>query len=432
MKSVRCVAVKLLNSMDKSGYSNLVLDSELKSSELADNDKRLLSRLFYGTVERKITLDYLIDSYTKGKKLDGDVRNILRIGFYQLLYMDSVPDNAAVFETVAVAKEIKKTSAGGLINAVLRGFIRNDKKIELPKDADKADMIKYSCPLWLIKKWKKEYPEHYTEIAESTLKIPDMTIAVNTTLTDTDTLLKRLEECGIECEKSKFCGSCLILKKCGRPENLREFREGLFHVQDLASQLCCEVLAPKSGETGLDVCAAPGGKTFTIAELMNNRGKVLAFDLHENRVKLIKSGAERLKLNCISAQTGNAAEFNESLVGADRILCDVPCAGLGVISKKPEIKYKKPEDLAGLPEIQYKILENAAKYLKIGGELVYSTCSLSREENDEVIERFLRENENYIKCAFISAGKEYEYKKTIFPDEFGCDGFFTAKIKRIG
>ena len=210
------------------------------------------------------------------------------------------------------------------------------------------------------------------------------------------------------------------------------FAQGMFHVQDLASQLCCLALDPQLGDTVLDLCAAPGGKSFTLAELMEDRGQLYAFDLHTNRVKLIAQGAQRLHLQCVHARTGDASLHNPELPQADRVLCDVPCSGLGVIRRKPEIKYKDPAAFTGLPPVQAKILENAAHYVKPGGYLVYSTCTLSRAENDGVVDGFLQQHPEFEGVSFLETlGEPFgNWKVTLHPGCFGSDGFFMAKLKR--
>ena len=217
--------------------------------------------------------------------------------------------------------------------------------------------------------------------------------------------------------------------------NVREeqsFKNGLFHVQDIASQLCCKAVSPKAGEVILDVCSAPGGKAFTMAELSDDKADIYAFDIHDHRVKLIADGAKRLGIKSITAMQGNASEYSENVPMADKILCDVPCSGLGVIRRKPEIKYKNYEEFERLPDIQYKILENAVKYLKVGGELVYSTCTVNPKENSEVIDRFLSEHKNFDGISFLEdMGEPFgNYKVTLFPENFASDGFFISKIKR--
>lgn len=428
-RSVRFTVLELLNRMDKNAYSNLVLDSVLGSAELSAKDKGFASRLFYGVLERKLTLEYIISKYSSRplKKLDALVANILKMGIYQLLYMDSVPDSAAVNESVLLTRQCGKSSAAGFVNAVLRGFIRDGKSFALPEDKFERLSIEYSCGIGLVKLLCRDYS---FETAENFLKnslTPHKTyIRTNTIKTDPEKLLKALNDIGIKAEICEAIDGCISAENLGGVDSLELFRDGMFHVQDRSSQMCCKALAPKAGETVIDVCAAPGGKAFTIAEMMDNSGRIIACDIHENRVRLIEKGTERLGISIIEAVQNDASVVNEGFPIADKVLCDVPCSGFGVIRSKPEIKYTDMEAVKGLPEIQYKILSASASYLKPGGELVYSTCTLNRAENDKVIERFLEEHKD-----FEPAEQQNGYKFTIFPEEFDCEGFFISKIRKV-
>lgn len=436
MKTARFVVLQLLAKMSHNAFSDVVLNEAFAEGELSEQDKKFAAALFYGVIERELTLDYVVLSYSNKPlaKLDNYVLQILRMGLYQLLFMPSIPESAAVNESVALTKRVHKDSASGFVNAILRGFIRDEKSIKLPDDRLQRLSVEYSCPIWLVKKWLEEYGEiALPALLASTVALPLTAVKVNTITMTAAGLLEIFHSDGLEAEISEILPDCIELKNCGAIERNAAFVAGYFHVQDLSSQLCCRALNPQVGEVVLDLCAAPGGKAFTLTELMNDSGEVFAFDLQEKRVKLIRSGAERLKLSSITALCGDAKVWNDALPLADKVLCDVPCAGLGVIGKKPEIKYKDPETLLGLPEIQYAILENGTKYLKIGGELVYSTCSVSRAENDEVIDRFLRENDGFEGCSFLSElGAPFgDYKATLLPQQIGnCDGFFIAKIRR--
>ncbi len=436
MASSRLTAAKLLIRMEEGSYSNILLDRELSSSDLSAEDKRFVSRLFYGVIERKNTLDHIISRYLSKpiRKLDTEVLTVLRIGIYQLFYM-SVPDNAAVNECVNAVKKLRRTSAASMVNAVLRNFIRDGKKLILPENFSERLSIEYSCPLWLTNKWIDEYGSENTEdMLKSSVKAKSVTLRVNPLKTTGEELIKCLEKTGNSVKSADFSDSCLKLDNFTDVSSSEYYKKGYYHVQDTASQLCCMALAPQNGDTVIDVCSAPGGKAFTLAQMMNSEGRVYALDLHENRVRLIDEGAKRLGIKNITTGVSDAAVFNDSLPVADKILCDVVCSGLGVIGKKPEIKYKNPDELKTLPEMQYNILCTSAQYLRVGGELVYSTCSLSREENDDVIDRFLREHENFEGVSFLEElGEPFgEYKATLFPRFFGSDGFFISKIRRIG
>lgn len=436
MKSARYIVCELLEKLEKNAYSNLALDGVLQDPNVSYRDKAFISRLFYGVIERKATLDYIISLYSSKplQKLDNVILETLRMGVYQLLYMDSVPDNAAVNESVELVKQFGKKSAAPFVNAVLRSFIRDDKKFALPKDALQRFCVEYSCSAELADKLIKQYGEEKaTEFLKRSLEPHKLYLRVNNTKTDCDTLIAEFAEDGITAEKCSFLDNCLVSEPFGSVENNELFRKGLYHVQDLSSQLCCAALEPKKGEKILDICSAPGGKAFTITEITDDESELYACELHDKRVKLIKKGAERLELKSIKALQNDAKVFNESFPKFDKILCDVPCSGTGVIRSKPEIKYADLKKAAGLPKIQYDILCMAAKYLKVGGELVYSTCTVLKEENELVIDRFLSEHKNFEGVSFLAElGEPFgSYKASIIAESFDCEGFFISKLRRI-
>lgn len=434
MADTRAAALKLLKRVTyEKAYSNLVLDKYLSSNSLTAQEKRFISAMFYGVIERMITLDAVIGKYSRLKlsKLDPELLNILRMGIYQLLYMDSVPDPAAVNESVRLAKRCKNPVFSGYVNGVLRSFVRDGKKIPVSGSRAEQLSVKYSCPVWLVEKWLTEYGgEFCIKTLEAAVSRPLTAIRVNPLKTTDDELAKHLEEQGFAVEKTDF-EHCLKISG-GAPELTNAFRQGMFHVQDMSCQLCCMALGPKKGETVLDMCSAPGGKAFTIAEMMGGSGRVMSYDIYESRTGLVRQGAARLGLENITADVNDASAFNEQLPKADRVLCDVPCSGLGVIGKKPEIKYKEPISFAELPQLQSKILKASAGYVKKGGTLVYSTCTLSKAENEMVVDKFLGENHDFAEVPVISGINELSTgKATIFPHYFNSDGFFIAKMKRI-
>lgn len=433
--SPRHTALLLLEKTDKQAYSNLALDSALSGSGLSDRDKAFVSRLFYGVLERKLTLEHIVLMYSRKPlhKLDGVVANVLKMGLYQLLYMDSVPDSAAVNESADLVKRSGKASAAGFVNGILRSFIRDGKRIKYPDGKYERMSLEYSCNEEIVRLLCEDHSEaEAEELLKNSLAPHKTYIRVNTLKTDADTLVKRLNELGAEAEIASAAEGCVSVKKLGCVENSELFKEGLFHVQDLSSQLCCMALDPRRGETVIDICAAPGGKTFTMAEMMKDEGRIVACDLHEKRAGLIGSGAARLGITIVEAMKNDAKIFNEALPAADKILCDVPCSGFGVIRSKPEIKYTKLRDIERLPEIQYDILRTTAGCLKAGGELVYSTCTLNRKENDGVVDRFLRENSGFEAVDIMAGFGNKGHKMTIFPRMFDCEGFFISKIRRVG
>lgn len=433
--TVRYKVLELLDRMDKKAYSNLLLDKGI--SGLSIRDKAFASRLFYGVLERKLTLEYIISKYSSRPlaKLDGSVVNILKMGLYQLLYMDSVPDSAAVNESVALAGKCGKKSASGFINAVLRNFIRNGKQIEFPEDAIENLSVKYSCCSELVKLLCDDYSyERAENFLKNSLTPHKLYIRVNTLKTTAEKLIDDLEKTGINSEICADLPDCISVKDLGGIDQFELFKQGMFHVQDLSSQMCCRALSPRPGETVIDICAAPGGKSFTLAEIMENKGRIISGDIREKRVELIRKGAEKLGISIIEAVCNDAGKFNESFPKADKIICDVPCSGFGVIRSKPEIKYNGIERAKELPEVQYNILSSASSYLKDGGELVYSTCTLHKAENDDIIDRFLNEHHDFEPANVIVRGEDIreQYKFTVFPDEFDCEGFFISKIRKVG
>ncbi len=436
MKSPRQCAFDILLKIHKdSAYSNIALDAELDSQPLSGVDRAFVSALVYGTLERAITLDYQIEQYLTQpvSKLKAQVLVALRMGAYQLLFMDKIPSSAAVNESVKLVKTNSCSFAAGLVNAVLRKVSANG--IVLPeKKGLYYYSIKYSCPKWLIKLWKDAYgEENAVGIAKASLGGAETVLRVNTLKTTADELMASLKSEGVNCCKADFDENALILEKAGSLKKLRAYADGLFHVQDTASQLCCKALGAKAGDTVIDICSAPGGKAFTTAQHMKNEGTIIACDIYEGRLNLIKNGADRLGISIIETAENDGSVHNPDFPMADKILCDVPCAGLGVIRRKPEIRFKDGAEVDKLPEIQYSILKVSADYLKKGGVLVYSTCSLNPAENEEIITRFLKENSDFESLKVLPEitryGEDTDYL-TLMPHIHSSDGFFVSAIRR--
>ena len=433
MASARQTAYDLLLKTELQGaYSNIALDEALEKSGLASRDKAFAAALFYGVLERKMTLDYVIRAYSKTEydKIDKRAVQLLRMGLYQLLYMTAVPESAAVNETVKLCPERIK----GFVNAILRSFIRGGRQLSLDiPDENGRLSVEYSCPKWLVKMWRKSYGDECTlAMLKASFGRPPLYAKVNTIKCTADCLIERLAAENIPAVRNPLLPDCIEIGKISGIESCKAYREGLFHVQDISSQLCCKIVAPRSGETVLDICAAPGGKSFSMAEAMENKGRLLSFDLYEARAQLIKSGAKRLGLDVITAGVNDALVLNEAMPKADRVLCDVVCSGLGVIRRKPEIKYKPKAEIAGIPEIQRKILDTSKNYVKAGGLLVYSTCTLNPEENEAVAEDFLAKNSDFYPEPISTdiAGGEGGWYRSFFPHITGGDGFFAASFRR--
>ena len=405
-------------------YSNIALDTAIKRAELTPPDRGLLTALVYGVIERQITLDAIIDSLTdrKSEDISPDVRTLLRLGLYQLLYLDRVPDHAAVNETVNMAPKRSR----GFVNAILRAFIRSKKEIPIPqKEADAIGYlsVKYSFCQALCRTFVKHFGlERTEELFAAFGEQPDLTLRTNTLCISREELIAKIGEQGIRALPTKE--SEVGIRVCDKSPvaELYGFGEGLFFVQDEASQLCVKALDAKEGMRVLDACACPGSKSFGAAIDMKNAGEVISCDLHRNKLSLVESGAARLGISILTTEERDARNAKEAWLGTfDRVLCDVPCSGFGVFAKKPELRYKDPAASAALPDIQLAILKNASAYLKVGGKLVYSTCTLLPEENEENVLRFLAE----------SNGFERKEQRTLYPDTDGTDGFFYAVFERV-
>lgn len=425
---------------ESAAYSNLTLDHILSHSSLPRREKSFAARLFYGVLEKKLLLDYNIAvlSVHSPERLEGSVRVILRMGLYQLWMLSSVPASAAVNESVELCRANGSPNACGLVNGLLRAASKQGEP-KLPdkrKSKNKYLSVKYSCPEPIIRLWRQSYGDGNTVGQLEALDgRPPMCIRVNTLKTTAGELRESLEKEGLGAEYSTLDENCLVLTDTGAVEELTQFSQGLFHVQDIASQLCCRILDPRQGQTLLDVCSAPGGKSFTCAQLMKNKGRIVSCDLYSSRLQLVKAGAERLSVDIIDTVEGDASVLDPGVL-ADRVLCDVPCSGLGILRRKPELRYKKYLGLEELPEIQYRILCNASGCLKSGGLLVYSTCTLDPAENNEVIRRFLSEHDDFnAEPIALPAGikrgfDERENELTLFSHLNGTDGFFISLVRR--
>lgn len=438
VKSPRGVAAQILLKIEQDkSYSNLTLDAVLQKSELDERNTSFVSALVYGVLERKITLDYELSFYLKQplKHLHPQVQTVLRMGVYQILFMDKIPESAAINESVKLIKSSSQKYASGLVNAVLRNVFRYGKQHDYSSlPFTKRLSVEYSCPKWLIKLWSESYGKENAErLCASALGKPPLTVRTNTEKCSAVYLKTILSEQGIRCEDVVGLENAIILNKTGALERTKAYKDGLFHVQDSASQLCCKALDAQPGETVLDMCASPGGKSFTIAQMMKNTGLLQSMDLYPARCNLIEQGAKRLGLDIIKTRTADASVFYDDLPKADRILCDVPCSGLGIIRRKPEIRYKSKEDIDNLPDLQYLILQNCSKYLKPNGRLIYSTCTLNPAENENVCNRFLNNNPDFEAIDVLNDLPRVQENTpflTLMPHIHKSDGFFIAVFKR--
>lgn len=429
----------LLQVEENAGYSNLVLDKALKARSLPPRDKAFASALFYGVLERCLTLDYYLAQCLRDprKKPEPLAREALRCGAYQIFYMDKVPGSAAVNETVEALKALGGAKMSGFVNGVLRTLLRKKPAMALPQgDSPRAWALRFSVPEPLIRLWMGAYGRDTAQkILQSFEQKAPLYIRVNTARTTAQALGAQLIEAGVPCEILPAPPGAARLEGTGSPAALAAFGEGLFHVQDLSAQWICELVDPQPGEAVCDCCAAPGGKSFTMAQQVGEKGQVLALDLYKGRVGLIGKGAQRLGLTNLKAQVHDAQKGFAGFPLFDRVLCDVPCSGFGVIRRKPEIRYKSLESIKGLPGLQLSILENAAGAVKPGGRLVYSTCTLNPAENQEVADRFLRAHPDFAPCPFQLPGLnrlpgEPAHMLTLLPFGKASDGFFAAAFTR--
>ena len=420
MVNARLVAVKALVKINRdAAYSNITLDNFFAEYGLDSKDKALATALVYGVLDRKITIDYVIGKFSKIplRKISPLTLEAIRIGIYQLLFLERIPESAAVNESVNIVKRSKEGRNAGFVNAILRNAIRNP--IALPLGDGTSELsVRFSCPQSIIDSFKRDYGiDNAIRLLEASLVAPDVIIRVNSLKTTADELLKMLESLGVSAEKTDFENSLKINGGIDIKNN-ELYKNGYFYVQDLASQIAVSKLAAKAGERVLDICAAPGGKSFFMALSMENKGEIVSTDLYEHKVRLIGSGAKRLGLSIIKPQVADAASKNPDMSSFDAVLCDVPCSGWGVLRRKPEIKYKEIKDFCEIEGIQKSILNNAAKYLKSGGRILYSTCTLRCAENEGRVEEFLKENPDF------SLG----FQHTFMPHIDNTDGFFCALL----
>lgn len=431
----REIALKITYKIDvESAYSNIILDEYLNKyrEKLSIKDINLISEIVYGVTTWKLTIDTIIQKYSKTKlnKISKWILNILRIGTYQILFLDKIPKSAAVNESVNLAKKYVFKSAN-FVNAILRKIEKTDYD-ELNNIEDEIERISKlnSMPIWIVEELMKQYDiQTVQEICKYSNEKPTITIRVNTLKTNKQTIIDKLKEKNIEYKESKL-ENFLHLKNVKNISELDLFKDGLITVQDEGAGKIGMILCAKEGDKVLDACSAPGGKTTHIAQMVNNKGTIIAWDLHKHRLQLVEENAKRLGVSIIQTQAKDATEFDEKLVNSfDKILLDVPCLGIGVIKRKPDIKWqRKKEDIEEIIKIQLKILENCSKYLKIGGELVYSTCSILKNENDDIIEKFIEETS--VEKSKKTMKFEKIYKEIILPNQL-TDGFYIAKIKRI-
>ena len=432
-----CALQVLIACRKNNAWADAALKSALKTNTLSAPDAALCSRIVYGVMQNKLLLDFYIGAYCSQKPdhLQPPLLDILRIGVYQILFLDKVPDRAAVNEAVTLAKSAGRAQASGLVNAVLRKISQNQANLpQLPEEAAAQLSIRYSHPAWLVERLLDllgaEQTEAFLRLNNETAP---MTVQVNPLKTTAEALAREIADAGVSVRRHAWVPDCLELSGTGDLTALPAFREGKFLVQDPAARLVSLIADIKPGQTVLDVCAAPGGKSLSAAFAMEGQGSILSCDLHENKLKRIQESARRLGVDIIDTHAADGRVFHPEWEAAfDTVLVDAPCSGLGIIRKKPDTRYKKADDLFTLPVIQAAILDNAARYVRLGGTLVYSTCTILPEENEQVTQAFLAEHTDFILEPFElpqPVGKT-DGSLTLWPQRHDTDGFYICRMTR--
>ena len=438
MNPRRAAVTALLRVQEEGGYSNILLDELLESVDMSAADRALATRLLYGVTEQRLTLDHLLNqtSSTPVKKMTPAVREILRVGAYQLVYMDKTPAFAAINESVELTRAMGQGRLTGFVNGVLRQIKRGHNKLlaDLPY-TDKGLEIRYSCPRAWIRLWRQAYGEGTVQgLLSSLQETPPAYIRVNTCRTTPAQLVERLAAEGVQATPVAGLPNALLVRPASALRRLSEDIQTHFYFQDLASQWACRALEAQAGERIADVCAAPGGKTMTVAQDVGDTGLVMAGDIHAHKCRGLTERVKRYGFTTIEViQKDASTPYNDDLQGAfDRVVCDAPCSGLGVMRRKPEIRYKAPDEFADLPALQLRILTQAATLVRPGGVLQYSTCTLRPEENEQVAAAFLERHPQFsprplpLAACFAQAGLPQGHTITLFPHIHGTDGFFIA------
>ena len=442
--NVREIALDLLTTIEKNqSYSNLLLNTTIEKNELSAKDVGLLTELTYGTLQRKMALDFYLNPFIKdNKKLADWIHHLLRLTLYQMVYLDRIPDRAAIYEAVDIAKKRGHKGIASLVNGVLRSIQRKGlPSLNEISDPNKRLAMETSHPEWLVTRWVNQFGFDKTkEMCEINLTAPMQTARVNLTKISRDECVALLEEDGFQIEKSPIIPEAIRCLK-GNLASTISFKYGMFTIQDESSMLATYALGAEKDEFVLDACAAPGGKSTHIAEKMNNTGEVISVDLHQHKVRLINDNARRLGLENIKTSVSDSRHLQDKFKNVlfDRILLDAPCSGLGVMRRKPDMKYTKTEkDVERLSTIQQDLLKSVSPLLKKGGILVYSTCTVDKEENENTVLKFLENNPDFepdltFKDRMPEAVQPFitGYDLQVFPQDFGSDGFYIAVLKKV-
>ena len=441
MANARELALQTLTDILIDGaYSNHALSEQIEKNELTVQDKNFMTELVYGTLQHEQLLNFYVTPFFNGK-VKAWVRILIQMTLYQMLFLDSVPEHAAISEAVKIAKKRGGQFNGKLVNAILRELTRTPlPSLDTIKDEAERLAVATSHPLWLIKLWSKQFGwEKTIQMARANNERVNVTIRVNGVRGTREELKQKLESEGITCEYGNLSQDALVILK-GNVIKTKDFEQGWFYVQDESSMLVARALKPKHHSKVLDTCSAPGGKTTHVAELMRQTGTVYAHDVYEHKIKLIEDNVKRLGLTNVVATLQDATTLNERYESDsfDAVLVDAPCSGLGILRRHPEVKItKQPSDLDEIMMIQKKILNTVAPLVKVGGTLVYSTCTVNRKENDKMVEQFLAQHPEYeLDPTLVNRLPEVLHEQTkngmvqLFPGDYQTDGFFIACLKR--
>lgn len=433
MGKAREIALKVLKEVNAGGkYVNISLKQNLDRAKIDSRDARLVTQLVYGTLENQINIDKILKQFAKLNRTNPWVENILRMGCYQILYLDKIPDSAACNEAVTLCKKYASNSLAGFVNGVLRNIVRNKEKLVTQKVS--------AFPSWIIEKWEKDYGyDVVKQMTDISLVDRSITIRANRSVISKEQLAAKLQDMGVEVKNGLYFEEALRIRITGNVGDNPLYKEGLFTVQGESSMLVSHIVNPKKDDIILDACSAPGGKAIHMAEMMENQGKIYAWDVHPHRVELIKRNCKRMGVNIINAEEQDARLFRPDLEKYfDRVLIDAPCSGLGVAHHKPDISLKiTPEKLKSLAALQWDIISTCSRYVKPGGILVYSTCTINSDENEKIINRFLDEFPDFAIDEFTDEVPDY-FKNRIeepgmirlTPGRDGLDGFFIARMRR--
>ncbi len=440
----REVALKIINDViHNHAYANIALAREINRQKLSDQDRRFITELVYGTIKAGATLDWIIGHYINRPldKIAPVILNILRMGMYQMFFLSKIPVSAACNQAVELTKKYGHTGTVKFVNAVLRNAGRSPEKIVYPdrqKHTAKFLALTYFHPEWLVNRWIKRLGvEETEELCRINNLTPPLCLRTNTLKNTREELLMILEKEGVSAEPSKWTPEGIVCHSYPSLSTLKSLRDGLFQVQDESSMLVAHVLDPKPGEFIIDTCAAPGGKSTHIAALMQNKGRILSADIHDHKLTITRENAERLGITMIETKVLDATQIGDQYPSqADRVLVDAPCSGLGVLRRKADSRWRKEESmLRELPILQQEILRSAAQCVKVGGILVYSTCTTEPEENQQVVEKFLQDRPNFVlekTSSFIPTPVDDAKMIQLWPHVDQVDGFFIARMIRMG